>query len=150
MTRTGLTLDDLGGRLSWAALLHFVHRLPPDSALYGELYGTPSGAGADMSPRDVMERSAFASQANTNNILASIYDAMRDLTWLFECANTPKKRSRPRRIPPYPRPGVRDPDKGVRVIGRDPIRVADFDAWWDSKSAEKKSKRKRPGRKARA
>lgn len=95
LTRTGYTLDDVGGRLSWSALSSFIRNLGTDSAL----------------ARDMGKSTGWESTLKTNAILADIYDLLqvihRDLCSLG--GNKPKK------IKPYPRPGR---DKDTKRIGK--------------------------------
>lgn len=112
ITRAGMTLDDVPGRMPWTALRSFVKHLDTSSALSKKVSPNTAGwQGADRVPM----------------ILADLIDAVNLFRWEFECANTPKKRRRPRQPEPYPRPGVKKKDK---KIGKDPIPIREFDDWW--------------------
>lgn len=112
MTRTRFTLDDLGGALTWRALLHFVLNLPRDSALSRELR-----------PREEVE--AWSDGTVVAPLLADIYDAISWLTY-----DTVKVAgARPRKPRPYPRPWAKRAVE--RHVGSDPIPVTEFDAWWE-------------------
>ena len=90
------------GAAGKAALISFINYLPPDSALYRE-----------MNPKD--ELATWSTRAKTNAILADLFD-------LVMAANT-KKGVKP---PEYPRP------KKKRTIGRGPVSVEEFWAFWNS------------------
>lgn len=121
MTRTRYTLSDLGGSLDWAALLHFVQHLDHTSALVRAMYP------------EHRERFEWASGEMDAAIMADLIDAVNCLRWELACSRLPKGKSKPRRIPRYPRPGVSD-DAGTQTIGSDPIPVSQFDAWWESQN----------------
>lgn len=114
MTMTRYTLQDVGGALPWGALLHFVQFVPRTSALSRE-----------MNPTTDDER--WAQGHATAAILADMYDLLNQLN-----TNLASRGSghRPARVKPYPRPWAKS--KGERRIGRDPIPIADFEAWWES------------------
>lgn len=113
MTRAGATLADVPSRIPWTALRSFAAHLDAGSALVKETNPDIAGwQGAERVPL----------------MLADIYDALNALRWVVECANTPKKRRRPKRPKPYPRPGAKD---GARKVGSAPIPLRDFDAWWN-------------------
>lgn len=131
MTRCGATLDDVPARIPWTALRSFVTHLDASSALVKEQ--DPDIAGWQGTDRVPM-------------LLADAIDAINVFRWQFECANTPKKKRRPKRPEPYPRPGVGKGDDGQKV-GRDPIPVSEFDEWWSGethpKGTEKGKKKKK-------
>jgi hypothetical protein len=59
---------------------------------------------------------------------AFLIDAINDLGWLYQSANSKNKVPRPAR---FPRPGVvpvTDPD--AQHYGSDPIRSDEFESWW--------------------
>ena len=119
MTRTRFTLDDLGGTLSWASLLHFVSNLDEHSAY--------------VKKKDGHEVAAWSTRVKTNAILADIYDEIAMLNYFFLAANTPKNSPKPKLPKPYPRPGVDESSSsGTRKFGSKPIPVSQFDDWWDS------------------
>lgn len=114
MTRcSGTTLEDVPEHLSWRALRSFVGHLDAGSELVSEL--SPESAHWQGDSRIAM-------------LLADVFDQLSWLRYEFACANTPKGKSRPKRPRPYPRPGVKAQDESV---GRKPIPVSEFDAWWD-------------------
>ena len=117
MSRTAYTLRDLGGRLSWASMAHFVQWLPPGSA-------TSRATNPDV---DV-----WASGDMTAAVVADLIDAVNMLRYEWALGNTPKGRRRPKRPKRYPRPWAKDDDAGGQRYGRDPIPVSQFDAWWES------------------
>lgn len=109
MTRTRFTLDDLGGGLSARALLSFLGNLPPESATVASTLGDKAG------------------WSRVEMLLARICEGIEELAWITACKGA-KKSSWPRRPERIPRPGV-EPDEGRR-IGRDPIPISEFDAWY--------------------
>lgn len=114
LTRTGLTLDDVGGRLSWAALRSFVEYLPADSALVSETCGevAPWLNGQMVAP-----------------LLATLIDAVQMQSWAFALANTRRGHGRPPRPKPFPTPWNADRG-GECTFGRDALPVDEFEAWW--------------------
>jgi hypothetical protein len=48
---------------------------------------------------------------NESYILANIFDAIQQLTFLTESMNTPKEKPRPKRPKPHPRPGEKKPSR---------------------------------------
>lgn len=114
MTRTRYTLDDLGGALSERALLHFIERLPQDSATWAETHDN----GAEMA--------AWASSQQVPMLLAAISDQLGTMIWRFEQAHSKNPRA-VKRPEPIPRPGVR---AEARRYGSGPVAVKDFDRWW--------------------
>ncbi|MBQ9005363.1 MAG: hypothetical protein IJ092_03200 [Atopobiaceae bacterium] len=132
MRMTRFTLDDLGGALSWRALLHFVRYLGGESALKREV--DPPG-----------EEEQWASGALVAPLLADVIDAINWFNWSFIAANS-KKGRKPKRPKPVRRPWLTDEQLGVRRVGRGGIPVQDFDAWWESRmSKARKRSRKRKG-----
>lgn len=118
MTRcSGMTLEDVPEHLSWRALRSFVGHLDAGSELVSEL--SPENAHWQGDSRIAM-------------LLADVFDQLSWLRYEFACANTPKGKSRPKRPRPYPRQGVKAQDESV---GRRPIPVSEFDAWWDGGKA---------------
>lgn len=116
LTKTNYQLRDVGGALSWGALLHFVQFLPRDSALR-----------QDAAPTTDAER--WTRGDATATILADLFDLVAQLRAEVAVKGSDHKPKRPR---PYPRPGVTPKD--TKHIGKDPIPVREFDGWWDSKS----------------
>lgn len=85
LTKTGLSLSDVGGRLTWSALYSFITK-NDNGALLREL-----------NP----ELSIWDSTAKTNAILADIFDMLAAINANL-CAKGSGKR--PKRPKPYPRP----------------------------------------------
>lgn len=124
MTLSHFTLDDVGGALSWRALLHFVTNLGPTSALMRET--RPEGA--DMLPW--IDGTAVAP------LLADLIDVTNYARWEYATSCTPKGKRKPRKPRQVKRPWRKD--AGERKVGRDPIPIGEFDAWWDSKDKDKR------------
>lgn len=114
MTNTRYTLQDVGGALSWGALLHFVQFAPRTSALSREL-------------NPVTDEERWAEGHATAALLADIYDLLNQLNENLVARGGNRRATH---VKPYPRPWAKG--KGERRIGRDPIPVADFEAWWES------------------
>jgi len=102
LTRTGYSLDDVGGRLSWSALYSFVKNLDSASALAREL-GKSTG---------------WETILKTNAILADIYDLLAVIA----------SGKRIKNAKPYPRPGKEN--YTVRKIGKDPMTPEDLRKWY--------------------
>ena len=114
MTRAGALLSDVPSRVPWTALRSFVAHLDASSALVRE-----------MRP----EAAEWRGTERVQSILADIYDAVACFQWTYVAAN--REHGKPRKPRPYPRPGQ---SKGTSV-GRDPIPIKDFDAWWSGGDA---------------
>ena len=91
LTRTGYTVNDVGGALSWGALSSFIANLGTDSAL----------------ARDLGKSTGWETTLQSNIILADIYDVLAAI--LFAVTHQKKKPK------PYPRPGK---DKDKKRIGK--------------------------------
>jgi hypothetical protein len=105
----GLHLDDLGTlALSWRDLLVILQNLPRTSA-YGR-----AKCGDD------------AEWGLLEQLSAMVSDRLDVANWQRANAGKKTPSAKPR---PIPRPGVKD-DRAK--VGRDPIKVKDFDAWWDA------------------
>ena len=116
MTLADKTLDDLGGALSWRALLHFVTCLGPTSALVRELRP------------ELNEMAPWLDGSMVAPLLADLIDCLNMQRWERAVAASGKKPRKPKRVTrPWDGGG-----KGERVIGRDPIPVSEFEAWWES------------------
>ena len=101
-------MNDLGGRLSWSALLSFISNLQPDSALAREVGGY----------------SGWESTLKTNLILADIFDVLNSIAHGLSGKKT--------RIKPYPRPFDKEKDK--KKIGSGSLRtVTDLRHWIEEK-----------------
>lgn len=120
MTRAGATLEDIPARIPWTALRSFATHLDAGSALVSEIRPELAGWQGDM---------------RVPMILADMYDLIAMLRHDFDCANTPKKKGRPRKPAPYPRPGANETSVGQR-IGKDAIPIKDFDEWWEGGGAD--------------
>ena len=102
MTRTGYTLDDLGGRLSWPALFSFIRYLPPGAL-----------------DEDSRVR-AWSRGELTAPLLADIFDV------LAAYVTRGKAKPYPRPTDKY------NPDKHrTRHVGADAIPIRDFETWWN-------------------
>lgn len=124
MTMTPYTLDDLGGRLSCRSLVHFIRHLPPTSATKREINGAPTD-----------EQMGWLTGNVTTQLIACLLDEVRGLQWMYQSAHSKSRVRRPKR---FPTPWSTDEELGVKRYGRDPIRVADFDAWFDGKDSHDK------------
>lgn len=114
MCRAGFTLDDVPARVSWRALSSFAAHLDVESATVQEL-----------SP----ELATWNRADRVPAMLADLIDAVNGVRWVLECANTPKKRRRPKQPERYPRPGA--DKKDAKRIGSEPIPIREFNAWWE-------------------
>ncbi len=104
----GLRLDDLGTEsLSWRDLLVILQNLPRTSAYARDTLGD-----------DVM-------WGLGEQLLAIVADRLDVANWQRGNEGRKSPSPRPKLIP---RPGVRD---SKSKIGSDPIKIRDFDAWWD-------------------
>ena len=109
MISTGHSLDDVGSGLSWAALGSFLHNLGPDSATAREL-------DPDMA--------IWSSPANTNAILADIFDMLAQINANLIAIGSHKTSKKPK---PYPRPG--DKEKQEKRIGKNALPANELDLW---------------------
>lgn len=106
----GFVWSDVPSRVTWRALLAMVKYSKPGSALY-----------LVTSDEDTL-------WPRQEQLTAYLIDAIRDLGWLYQSANSKGKVPRPQ---PFPRPGVEpvaDPD--AQHYGSDPIRADEFESWW--------------------
>ena len=69
------------------------------------------------------ELGQFATTLQTNAMLADIYDLIAAFATMYKAVHS---KSRPHDPQRYPRPWIEDSEK----IGKDPIPVRDFDAWY--------------------
>jgi len=88
LTKTGYTLDDIGGTLSWSSLDSFISNLKSDSAL----------------ARDLGNATGWEDTVKTNAILADIYDLLQIVNANL-CLHISKGKKKVR-VKPYPRPGM--------------------------------------------
>ena len=116
LTLTGYQLRDVGGALSWGALLHFAMYLPRSSALSQELR-----------PATDVER--WTDGTVTAPLIADLIDTVNNVGAVLIAKGTGRM---PRHVKPYRRPWA---DDGTVTIGGadSAIPIADFEAWWDSK-----------------
>ena len=119
LTMTHYQLRDVGGALSWGALLHFVQKLPRTSALSRELVPTT-------------EEERWADGSNVSALLADIFDLLN--AFRNEAAVKGTKHSA-KRSKPYPRPWLKP---RTRHIGKGAIPISKFEEWWASKGAERR------------
>lgn len=118
LTMTHYQLRDVGGALPFGALLHFCMHLPRTSALSREL-------------QPLTDTERWLGGEATAAILADIFDAIRALDVDVMHKGTRRKPKQPK---PYPRPWAKS--KGSMHIGRDPILIKDFEAWWNTPRTE--------------
>ena len=116
MTLTPYTLDDVGERLSCSSLVHFIRHLPLTSATKREINGITD------------EQNMWMRGDVTTQLVACLIDEISGLEWMYQSAHSNTRIRRPKR---FPTPWATDEDLGVRRFGKDPIRVGDFDAWFD-------------------
>lgn len=114
ITMTRYTLHDVGGALPWGAFLHFVQYVPRTSALSRELNPTT-------------DDEKWAEGHATAAILADTYDLLNQLNENLVARGANRRASH---VKPYPRPWAKG--QGERKLGRDPIPVSEFEAWWES------------------
>ena len=116
MTMTIYTIDDVGGRLPVGSLAHFVRHLPPESATMRELYP------------DEQEKILWSKGYATAQLVAALIDELRSFEYMYAKRNS---RGGVRKPVPFETPWTK-PTKRVQHFGSDPIRIADFDEWFDS------------------
>lgn len=121
LAKTGHTLNDVGRTLSWDALGAFVQ--------YDTL--TPSALLKEIDE----ERFQWATTAQTNYLLADIYDILSVINENLRIKGTKARGKMPK---PHPRPG--DKKKATKKIGT-AMPAADFDAWMKNKRGESNGKR---------
>ena len=131
MTRTGYTIADVGGALSWASLRHFVENLDGDSRFFRETH-----------PEEA-EYLAWSEPQRVPWVLADIVDELRIIQYMFEAAHS-KKGHKPKRPKPYRRPGVSDAALGEKRIGKEPIPATSFDGWWKAQGEAARRRKKQP------
>lgn len=107
LTRTGYSLDDIGGALSWGALNSFIQGLGTDSAL----------------AKDLGKATGWEDTIKTNAILADIYDLLQVIHADIGALGGAKVK----RIKPYPRPGAED--KYTRRIGKGALPYDELCKW---------------------
>lgn len=117
MTRTTYTLDDLGGRLRWRSLAHFLRYLPEDSAYVRALR-----------PQDA-EALLWTEGKVTALVVADLINELRGFLYAYVKAHS-KQGTFVQSPKPYKTPWTSDEELGVRRIGKGAIPVTEFDAWW--------------------
>jgi hypothetical protein len=115
-------MDDVGRSLSWDALGAFVQ--------YDTL--TPSALLKELDE----EHHQWATTAQTNYLLADIYDLLAVINENLKIKGTKARGKMPK---PHPRPG--DKKKATKKIGT-AMPAAEFDAWLKNKRGESNGKRK--------
>jgi hypothetical protein len=114
MTLTRFTLRDVPEVMDWITLLHFVNNLGGDSRSWM------------VTHPDDAETLSWAKSERIPIILADIFDLMSNFNYNFVRS---KSKTAPRKPKPYPRPGK----NGSKHIGKKPIAIKDFWAWWNRK-----------------
>ena len=117
LVKTGHTLDDVGRSLSWDALGAFVQNdtIEPSALLY----------------ETDAERYQWGTVAQTNYLLADIYDILSVINENLKIKGTKARGKMPK---PHPRP--HDREKTTKKIGT-AMPAADFDAWINAKRGER-------------
>ena len=118
MLRTGHTIDDIGGALSWDALSAFLRHLGPDTETAREL-----------DP----ELTAWVSTAKTNAILADIFDVLAQINTNLCALGSGKAAKKP---PAYKRPG----DNRAKHIGKNALPISDLRAFFARKREQYKQR----------
>ena len=112
--RCGYTMDDVGARLPWRALLSLAAHPAPGSSLMAELHP---------------EEAPWLDGRNVAPLLADVFDALRQLTHAYARCNS----RRGARVPeprPYPRPWAKPAGDGPwRRYGSGALDPAALDAW---------------------
>lgn len=116
MTKARMTLDDLGGALSWRALRSFVAHLDHTSALWR------------ATREEADEWVPWLDGSIVAPLLANLLDVTNLYRWEFASAHAAKGHAKPRRPDLTPVPWRKDKK---RHIGRDPIPISEFDDWWE-------------------
>lgn len=110
LTRTCYQLDDVGGALSWGALMSFIKNLRTDSAL----------------ARDLGKSTGWEDVIKTNEILADIFDLLQVIN-INICRLGGGKYQK---IKPYPRPGR---DENKKRIGSGAMPANKLREWLEEK-----------------
>lgn len=119
LMRCGYELNDVGHSLSWGALHSFVRTLGPSSAV-----------ARDIDP----EVHQWSTTANTNKILADIYDLLAQINANLVAVGSHKPSKKPK---PYPRPKSNSGDK----YGKGAVTVQELRKLY----ADKRKKRRKHG-----
>lgn len=117
MTRTRYQLADVGGALPMTALLHFVQHLDQGSALWREMH------------EDEAKYLPWLDGSLVAPMIADLYDVMAMNLWVSANRGAKHRKRKPK---PYPRPWSSSRGE-TRHIGKDPIPIADFEEWWESR-----------------
>jgi len=132
MTQCDRTLDDLWAtldgdsrRLSLHALCSFVRGVPIGSMTFAAIYPERT------------EESVWSRGEMTEMLLAQVCDTLSLIDYHYMTAHSenPKSVQAPS---PIERPGVTS-SKHTRHFGREPIRVSDFEAWWNGDMSDAES-----------
>lgn len=119
LVKTGHTLNDVGRALSWDALGAFVQ--------YDTL--TPSALLKEIDA----ERYQWGTTAQTNYLLADIYDLLAVVNENLKIKGTKARGKMPK---PHPRP--HDKEKNTKKIGT-AVPAAELDAWFTKKRGERRN-----------
>ena len=119
LVKTGHTLNDVGRALSWDALGAFLQ--------YDTL--TPSALLKEIDA----ERYQWATTAQTNFLLADIYDLLAVVNENLKIKGTKARGKMPK---PHPRP--HDKDKTAKKIGT-AVPAAELDEWFNKKRGERRN-----------
>lgn len=114
MTRLGMRLETVPAIYGWDGLLIFVRHLPNDSATISRI-----------SDKDDEWTSSWTNTFATNQLLAEIFDAIKDVDWVVRQAHSTSKVKRPE---PLDKPW--SPKKRKRHFGSEPIARDKFIEWY--------------------
>ena len=111
MTLLGVRLRDLPSTYGWDALPVLARHLPMGSATVRHLRP---------------DEASFSSEIKRAALLAAIFDAIEQVAYIFAAAHSKRQPKQPK---PYPRPWV--VDEKAETFGSAPIKVSDFDDWYN-------------------
>lgn len=114
LTCTGFQIADVGSRFKWSALRSFLLHAGPESAILRE-----------VNP----EASIWGSRAQTNTILADIFDMLANINANLIAIGTKKPA---KRVKPYPRPVKKEPEN-EQHIGSGAMPAAELRKWFEEK-----------------
>lgn len=109
-----MTIDNIPELLNWRDLRDFVRYLPLESALSSETK---------------VKEADFAKEFNQSAMLASIYDAIQNLGYMYAKVNSKSEPTKPKL---YPRPFKIEDGSGSKKYGNKPVPISEFDEWWSS------------------
>lgn len=120
LTLTGRSIHEYTrqGAPGIVSLAHIANNLPADSATRMRESG-----------HDGLE--LWAARFKTNELLADIYDAIAAFAWIVSRKGSKRKGKPPER---YPRPWAKPKKK---IIGKNPVPVGGFWAWWSKKAKQR-------------